>query len=214
MDTQLAQQRHFPVGFTAASLRPELARIVAEAYLASGDWEQAKQLVLTQNLLQARSPASGVRMERELRQRLQTLTPAQLALLAHAPADDRRAMAWLAVLKYIPLVYALAADLLRGKLEHLDPVLRPSDYEAFFETQVAGQPALAELTPSTRNKIQQVIVRMLREVGIVSGLKTDKGLNFSRPVVAPDAWAAIVADHPCWLAGFLVPDDEIKSLTR
>ena len=27
--------------FTAASLRPELARIVAEHYLAAGDWEIA-----------------------------------------------------------------------------------------------------------------------------------------------------------------------------
>ena len=214
MDTQLAQQKHFPVGFTAASLRPELARIVAEAYLASGDWEQAKQLVLTQNLLQSRSPASAVRMERELRQRLQTLTPAQLELLAHAPADDRRAMAWLAALKYIPLIYALAADVLRSKIEQLDPVLRPSDYEAFFEGQIARQSELARLAPSTRNKIQQVIVLMLREAGIVSGLNQDKGLNLSRPMVTPDAWATIVDDHPCWLAGFLVPDDEIKSLTR
>ena len=29
--------------FTAASLRPELARVVAETYLATGDWQATKE---------------------------------------------------------------------------------------------------------------------------------------------------------------------------
>ena len=69
----------YNLGFTAASLRPELARIIAEAYLAGGgDWEVAKTRVLSSNALQSRSASSAVRMERELRQRLATLTLRQI----------------------------------------------------------------------------------------------------------------------------------------
>jgi hypothetical protein len=32
--------------FTAATLRPELARIVAENFLLCGDWEQTKQRII------------------------------------------------------------------------------------------------------------------------------------------------------------------------
>ena len=61
----------FNISFTAASLRPELARIVAEHYLAAGDWDLAKQRILSSNALQCRSAGSAVRLEREFRQRLE-----------------------------------------------------------------------------------------------------------------------------------------------
>ena len=86
----------YHLGFTAVALRPELARIVAEAYLASGDWKVARASVLSSNALQLKTPAGAQRAERELRQRLQTLTQRQLQILAESSADDRAAMAWLA----------------------------------------------------------------------------------------------------------------------
>lgn len=67
MSTVLSEKVSFPVSFTAASLRPELARIVAQTYLDCGDWNQAKTMVRENNLLQARSQASANRMEQELR---------------------------------------------------------------------------------------------------------------------------------------------------
>lgn len=84
----------FNLSLTAASLRPELARIVAEHYLAAGDWDLAKQRILSSNALQCRSASSAVRLEREFRQRLGALTQDQLILAAEATADDRSAIAW------------------------------------------------------------------------------------------------------------------------
>ena len=46
-------------------------------------------------------------MEQEMRQRLQTLTREQLGILASASADNRRAVAWLSVLKLYPFVRQL-----------------------------------------------------------------------------------------------------------
>ena len=89
----MAQPNPYPVSFTAASLRPELARIVAQAYLDCGDWKQAKALVREGNLLQARSTASGNRMDQEMRLRMQKLTHRQLEILAEAPSDARQAIA-------------------------------------------------------------------------------------------------------------------------
>ncbi len=211
MTTVSAQPNTYPVSFTAASLRPELARIVAQAYLDSADWKLAKALVRKNNLLQARSPASGHRMEQEMRLRLQKLTCRELEILAQATSDARQAIAWLAALKHAPIIYAFAVEVLRTKLEHLDPVLRPSDYEGFWELEVTRHPELARLTPSTKVKIRSVIMTMVREAGI---MQAGDSLVFNRPVLPPDVLDAIVSDEPKWLAGFLVPDDEIKALMR
>ena len=196
------------LGFTAVSLRPELARIVAEAFVVSGDWDVARASVLAGNALQSKSPASGLRVERELRQRLQTLTPAQLQLLAESSTDDRAAMGWLAMIKFSAFPMEFAADMLRDKLASHDEVLRPSDYENFIEERRAGHPELAGLAESTRIKIRNVLRRMLLEAGLL----TEGPLlgQVQRPVLSPNAEQAICADDPQWLAGFLVPDSEIK----
>ena len=74
-----------------------MARIQTE----TDDWKQTRTFVLEHNALQTRSLHSGKRLETELRQRLQLLSPAQLSLLADGSSDDRLAMAWLSVLKRI-----------------------------------------------------------------------------------------------------------------
>lgn len=201
------QATPYYLGFTAVSLRPELSRIVAEAYLQSSNWDEAQKIVLRDNSLQSKSPSSAIRVERELRQRLQTLTPLQLHLLAHAAAADRAAISWLAMIKFSAFPFEFAADLLRDKLEAHDPILRPSDYEGYVEERSADHPELASLAESTRSKVRAVLLRMLFEAGIlIDGPLLGK---IQRPVLSPDAQHAILADDPRWLAGFLVPDIEI-----
>jgi len=200
----------YSLSFTAASLRPELGRIVAEIYLACSDWDEAKKRVLAENALQSRTPASAVRMEREMRQRLQSLTQRQLEILAHAPADSRAAIAWLSVLKHSAFVFEFSAEVLRTKMEQMDPVLRPSDYENFFEAKCISHPELAALLPATRTKIERVVKTMLREVGILGHDPTNFALR--RLLLPQDALNAVLADDRRWLAGFLYPDYELATL--
>lgn len=197
----------YNLSFTAASLRPELARIVAEHFLAVRDWEKSKERILSTNALQCRSASSAVRLERELRQRLGTLTDEQLTLLAQATAEDRAAMAWLAACKYASFVFEFAAEALRDKLAAHDPILRPSDYETYVEMKAVTHPELMRLSGSTKSKIRQVLLRMLLEAGLV-GAGAALGM-IQRPVLSPVARHAITSDDPRWLAGFLVPDHEI-----
>ena len=193
--------------FVASSLRPELVRVIAEAYLHTGSWDSAKVQVLSTNALQARSASSAKRMERELRQRLMRLTTAEINLAAHGVIEERTAIAWLAALKSSRYIHAFASEFLRGTLASLDPVLRASDYEAFFENQSAIHPEILALTSSSRTKVRTVLLAMVRDSGI--GRAAGRELRIQRPIVPPATRSAIIADSPRWLAGFLVPDSEI-----
>ena len=203
-------QKPYSMTFTAASLRPELVRIVAEKYLLCGDWEQTKKQIRSTNALQARTPSSSERMEREFRQRLQKLTSRQLEILANAPADSRVAVAWLAVLKNSAFIFEYVAETLRAKMETLDVILRPSDYENFVHGKGTTHPELAALLPATQTKIRQVVRNMLREAGILG--PNPKDVTLLRPHLPPDVLDAIIADDRTLLAGFLLPDHEIASL--
>jgi len=200
----------YNLGFTAASLRPELARIVAEAYLDVHDWELAKRRVLDSNALQAKTPSSGKRMESELRQRLMKLTDEELSILAKSTAEDRAAMAWLGVCKHAPFAFEFAVEVLRGKIDARDSVLRLSDYETYLEMKSVIHPEIGALSSVSKSKIRQVLLRMLTEVGILKK-SSDLG-SVERPVLSRQVSDAIQRDHPSWLAGFLVPDGEIVSV--
>lgn len=197
----------YNLGFTALSLRPELARIVGEIYQAEGDWDAARRRILATNALQTRSSASAVRQERELRQRLALLTADQLAVLVEAPAGDRAAVAWLAAMKHSEFVFDFAAEVLRDKLELHDPVLRASDYERFVEGKTLVHPQLSRLTPSSAAKIRRVLLRMLVEAGLLAPGAALGTIH--RPVLSPELRRAVTGDDPRWLAGFLVPRGEI-----
>lgn len=199
----------YNLSFTAASLRPELARIIAEYYLELGDWNLAKDRTRTANALQCRSVSSAIRMERELRQRLQTLTMDQITLLAQATAEDRAAIAWLATFKRIRFAFEFVAEVLRDKLGGHDPVLRHSDYEAYLESKSLSHPELLRLTTSSKTKIRQVLLKMLTEAGIL--VKGTSLGSIQRPTLSQAVIRAVTSDSPSWLAGFLVPDTEIPS---
>jgi hypothetical protein len=198
----------YNLSFTAASLRIELARIIAGLYVELGSWSAVKNRVLELNLLQSRNASSAVRMERELRQRLERLTHDQLILLAGGNADDRAAMAWLAAQKSIPFAYDFAAEVLREKLATHDPILRRSDYEAFVDSKSLVHNELNRVSPTSKRKIRQVLLLMLLEAGLlIEG--ADLG-TIQRPVVSAQVTRSIAVDSPHWLAGFLLSDSEIR----
>lgn len=204
------EQLPYNVGFTAASLRPELARVVAGTFLDLGDWEAAKKRVLSTNALQCRNASSAIRLERELRQRLECLTQEELVILSTSTGDMRNAIAWLSVIKRIKFIFDFASEVLRAKLELHDPVLRRSDYDSYFEAKSQIHSELQGLAGSSRSKIRQVLLLMLVEAELLvpgTGLGTIR-----RNALAPQVVHAIVADDPRWLAGFLLPDREIGVL--
>ena len=201
----------YSLGFTSLALRPELARIVAEAFRTAGNWEDAKASVLSSNALQARTATSANRLEREIRKRLMSLSPQQLELLVTAPMDACSSLAWLSVLKTTPFIMSFTADVLRAKLEASDRILRRSDYENFFSSQAIEHPELNTRTPTTKAKLRAVLLAMLRDVGIL--VPTGKEDSIQRPVIPSDVYDSILADNKRWLAGFLVPDSEIATLS-
>jgi len=200
-------ERPYSFSFTAASLRPEMVGTMAEYFFRSGSWEQTKRTILESNALQARSPASSIRMERELRQRLQTLTAEQLRLAHDSTMNVRTCLAWLAAVKHSAFLYEFSAEVMRGKLDLHDEVLRASDYERFISDKSPHHPELAGLAESSSTKIRRVLLLMLREIGLLTG-GADLG-RIHRVVLPPAVEEALRSDDPKWLAAFLLSDSEI-----
>jgi len=171
-----------------------------------GDWSRTKAVVLERNALQTRSASTAKRLESELRQRLQRLTSPQLELLARGTSEERRAMAWLAVLKRIQIAADLTREVLMAKLGSQDPVLRRSDLELFFEGCERAHPELNRLAPSSQQKVRSALLQMLRDAGLLAG-KAGKGGTLGtvqRASISPQAQDLVADDDPTLLECFLL----------
>lgn len=153
---------------------------------------------------------SAVRMEREIRQRISTLTQEQIEILAHSTTEERTAMTWLASCKHITFASDFTVEILREKWMAQDPVLRPSDYEEFIRLKSVSHAELSSLTEKSQQKVRQMVFHMLKEAGLL--IKGESWGIIQRPVLSTRVQGAVVMDDPRWLAMFLVPDAEITAL--
>ena len=162
-------------GLTVTDLKPELTTIISRIYLKVGSWDETKSIVIKNNELQTRSNSTGIRLERELRQRLKNLSEQQLILLAKGSINDRLAMTWLGVLKRIKLVSELSHELLLEKIEGSDPILRRSDMAEFFKKKEKQFSEFKNLSDTSHKRINSIILSMLREMGLLVGESKTKG---------------------------------------
>ena len=193
--------------FIGAYLRPELARIEADAFLSIRNWDEVKKHIINNNSFQSRTRNSLIRMEGEIRQRLKRLTENQISLAAKGSGDELRAMSWLSVIKNSVFIREFAAEILRGKLSDMDTELRLSDFSNFISSKTPMHPELESLKESSLKKIRSILYGMLAEAGLI--LKDGKSLKVAKPVIPAQALDVIINDDPYLLDGFLWSEREI-----
>ena len=180
----------YVLSFTAGGLLYHESVVVAEALQRSGFvWESTTNDVLTGNLLQSRTQSTAKRKLREVRQRLEELTADQMKLFLLGTRLDQRLLLWLACCLRYQLLADFAQEVLRAKFLTLDISIQSIDVENFFESKLLWHDELESLTPTTKNKLQTVIMRMLREAGLV----TNEGIIQS-PLMSEDLIAVLRSD--------------------
>ncbi len=193
----------YNLGFTAFGLGSsqllELATLFVEL---NEDWQEVRKAAIRDNIFRQSKESSLIRLEREFRLRLETLTANQTALLVESPSEARVPIALLAVFKRYRFVRDYAEGVLREKAEVFDFEVRPSDYSSFVEQQEPAHPELAELSDSTAKKIRQITHRILTEGEILSDTVPQR----IAPAVLSQQVIAVIRDEDLsLLPAFLQP---------
>lgn len=185
---------------------------LAALFLEVGDWTEVRERALKSNVLQQNRNSSLVRLEREYRMRLQTLTPAQIALLANTSEEQNaRPLAMLASFKRYPFIFDFCVLTLRQKIAVFDSEIRPSDFENFLEQVEPYHPEVKGLTDKTMNKIRQRLLKMLADAALTSGTQNPV---IQPPLLTHEVTSVIVEESPFILHGFLIPEAEIAVLVK
>lgn len=177
--------------------------VFVHTYFAVGNWDMVRKIVVEENLLKTRTRASAVRISREIKQRLQTLTHPQLLFLSEGNREAQRQILWLAVCKKYRLIREFAVEVIREKIFRLDLALTYADFDSFLNAKAEWHAELAGLTNRTRSEMRRVTFQILRDAEI---LDSDRQILPALP--QPRVARAILSDDAALCAIFPVSDSD------
>jgi len=163
-----AEAQRFALSFTSGALLMREAAIIAPIYLHERDWARVRAVVTDENLLQARTVASGLRLVREVIQRLTVLTEEEIELLIEATSTERGHLLWAAACRRYDFIGEFAEEVVRERFLLLAPTLTHDDFDSFVRGKALWHTELVDLADSTRRKLRSNIFRMLIEAGLLS----------------------------------------------
>jgi len=162
----------YSMSFTTGSLFHRESVKLAELYLKLEDWNAVRNKVLSENLLQARTLNTLKRVSREIISRLKKLAPSELDLLVHTNSQEQCYLLWLAICRRYRFIADFSAEVLRERYITLKANLHHEDFDSFFNRKSEWHPELDELSPTTRDKLRQVLFKMLRDADLLAADNT------------------------------------------
>lgn len=204
----MQSQSKYILSFTAASLRlNEMIKVAKVAYdNNTTDLNVVKESGVVFSSVKTRT---SDREFREIRKRLEKLTPEQINILINGDLISQKQIAFLAVCKRYGFIRDFTIEVIRNKVLVFDYQLHESDYNSFINSKILLYPELEEFSESTRKKAKQVMFRILEQADIINNAveKTIQPQILQQGVIN-----AIVKEDSAWLKIFMMSDRDIKQL--
>jgi hypothetical protein len=171
------------MSFTTASLLHHESVKLAVLYLDIGDWNSVRDHVIEGNLLQTRTLNTLKRICREIVSRLKKLKKEELGLLVDGIPQEQAYLLWIAVCRRYQFIADFAVEVLRERYITLKADLTHEDFDSFFNRKSEWHVELEKITPSTREKLRQILFKMLREAGLLTNNNMIQAAMFSQRLV-------------------------------
>jgi hypothetical protein len=157
------------MSFTTGGLFLNESFEVARLHRDGESWEDTAKRALEQGTTTLPKSASNRRSLREITNRLRTLTKQERNFLSEdADRTDQQALLWLATCRTYRFVAEFSEDVIRDRYFSYQMDLPLSAFDIALANKMEWDEGLAKLSDSTRNKLRQILFRIMREAGILS----------------------------------------------
>lgn len=161
-------ESRYALSFTSGTLLATEAAVVAPIYLQQRDWATTRTHVKSDNLLQRRVARSTTRVLGELIPRLQTLSDAELQIVAEGTSTERGYLMWTAACRRYALIGEFAEEVLRDRFLTLTSTLTYDEYDSFYRAKAMWHDELDEVSDLSYQKLRQVLFKMMVEAGLLT----------------------------------------------
>lgn len=135
------------------------------------EWNQALRI---DNLLQKRAPSTALRLSRLIRNRLEPMPEEALRLINQGEAEVATQMLLIAAIKHSRLMGDFMREVLKEHIRTFQTSLSRKDWEYYFLECTQRDPAVSFWSESTRAKLFQVILRILKEARYIDATRNPR----------------------------------------
>lgn len=162
-------QQPYKMSFTSGGLFLNESVIVAELHVAGEDWKVTLSRALEEGATSLPKAASNRRTLREIVNRLMTLTEDEVRFLVEdAGRQEQQHLLWVATCRAYRFVGEFAVEVICDRYIAYQLELPLESFDIFFNAKADWNEGLASISESTRNKLRQILFRMMREAGVIS----------------------------------------------
>jgi hypothetical protein len=191
-------QQPYKMSFTSGGLFLNESVIVAELHVAGEDWKVTLSRALEEGATSLPKAASNRRTLREIVNRLMTLTEDEVRFLVEdAGRQEQQHLLWVATCRAYRFVREFAVEVICDRCIAYQLDLPLESFDIFFDAKADWNEGLASISESTRNKLRQILFRMMREAGVISD-----GNRIQSTYLSAQLRQVIEATNPADLAVF------------
>lgn len=158
----------YRMSFSTGGLFLSESIVLTTLYHKYNNWEAVQEMTIAENLLQARTISSLKRTCREIISRLHLLSDVELNFLARGSRDEKNNILWIGVCRRYRFIAEFAVEVIRERFISLRRDLPYEEFDFFFNRKAEWNVELDRITLSTRNKLRQVLFRILRESDLLT----------------------------------------------
>jgi hypothetical protein len=195
---EFGAKQPYKMSFTSGGLFLTESVTVAGMHRSGEDWKDTLERALHEGTTSLPKAASNRRTLREIVNRLMTLNDDEVRfLIEEAGRQEQQYLLWVATCRAYRFVREYAVEVICDRFLAYQLDLPLESFDIFFEAKADWDDGLASISDSTRNKLRQILFRMMREAGVVSD---DHRIQSS--YLSPQLRGLIEATNPTDLAVF------------
>jgi BrxA len=199
------QDKKYSMSFTTGGLLFNESVELATLYLQLKDWQAVRSRVMAENLLQSRTRSAANKIYAVVVSRLKLLSDAELELLEEGSRSDQILLLWLGICKRFDFIRDFAVEVLHEKFLAMEAVIDAGDYRVFFNGKAQWHEELDRLAPVTRERLQQMIFKMMKDAELIS-----KHHKIQPVIMSPGLINTLAAHSPDFLNIFPVSPANIR----
>jgi hypothetical protein len=157
---------------TAGSLKVPETRAMAGLLLREVDEQAWKDAVVTQNLLQARNPATAVRLGRLIRKRLEMMDSDLWRLVRDGSAVVATHAILAAAVKHSALLGDFLDLVVREQYRVFGKCLTNKHWDNYLDDCRSRDPDMPQWNDSTRRRLRSSVFQILAQAGYINNTKS------------------------------------------
>lgn len=164
----------YKADITAGALKIPESRIIADLLLQGIAEEGWRDAILKQNILQARNPATAIRLTRLIRGRLELMDAELWKLVRDGTSTVASHAVFAAAIKHSRLLGDFLALVVREQYRLFHPTLSRALWEDYLNDCRGRDPDMPQWNESTRKRLRSSVFQILAQAGFLENTRTLK----------------------------------------